>query len=83
MKKNVLDFQRKNGAGQGEKRLKDMFDSGAPHSQAILFLAFCQFRLTLQRWSLFMSGSEVILFKISNVAVVLSVVNKSNWCEVK
>lgn len=25
MKKNVLDFQRKKGAGHGEKRLKDMF----------------------------------------------------------
>lgn len=77
MKKNVLDFQRKNGAGQGEKRLKDMFDSGAPHSQAILFLAFANSD------SLFISGSEVIFFNISNVAVVLSVVNKSNWCEVK
>ena len=25
MKKNVLDFHRKKGAGHGEKRLKDMF----------------------------------------------------------
>lgn len=75
-KRNVLDFQRKKGAGQREKRLKDVFltvvacsrQRPAQHSGSILFLPFANSDSVIIRF-------RAILFKTAKVANFCSSLN--------